>query len=302
MTAGFSIEAALSRLDGPPRRVISLVPSYTQSLFDLGFGASLVGITDYCTHPRGKLERLQKVGGPKSPDFAKIRKLQPDLILANQEENDREGIHMLHDAGLNVWLSFPRSVKELFDVLSDFVRLFADEEASLRLRMLETSFEWAALAAGGNRFRYFCPIWQDLSPEGQWHWITFNRDTYSSDLLDRLGAENIFSDRRRRYPLEADLDCADAESPGDRDTRYPRVPCAEVISRQPDFILVPDEPCVFDPASERILLDLLAETPAVRNNRVYRVEGRLITWCGTAIGEAAQQLPSLLDMLETGDS
>ena len=158
MSTGWTIDEVLLRLEGPPRRVVSLVPSYTQSFFDLGFGDAIVGATDYCTHPADMLNRVERVGGPMDLRVDVIRGLKPDLILANQEENARESVLALMKAGLNVWLSFPRSVKELFIVLADMVRLYGDASASMRLRMLETAFDWAVQAAVDEpRVRYFAP-------------------------------------------------------------------------------------------------------------------------------------------------
>jgi iron complex transport system substrate-binding protein len=295
MSHGPTIEAVLARLDGPPRRVVSLVPSYTQSFFDLGFGDAIIGVSDYCTHPAGRLENMCRVGGPKSLRIDKICALRPDLVLANQEENDRDQILALQAAGINVWLTFPRSVKETFSVLADMVRLYGDSGAFMRLRALETGFDWAHQAGSDQaRPRYFCPIWQEPGPTGERYWMTFNRDTYSSDLLDQLGGENVFAGRERLYPLEADLGTRPAEASGERDTRYPRVLREEILAAQPEVILLPDEPYRFDHQAESDLRSLLADTPAVQNERIYRVEGRWITWCGTCIGEAMMELPLFL--------
>jgi iron complex transport system substrate-binding protein len=294
MNSDWSADAVLLRLDGPPRRVVSLVPSYTQSFFDLGFGSAIVGITDYCSHPAQKLHGITRIGGPHDFRVDAIRALSPDLVLANQEENGREGVLALMAAGLNVWLSFPQTVKELFFVLAEMVRMVGDGTAATRLRMLESSFEWAALGAQQPAVRFFCPIWQDRGPDGELFWMTFNRETYSSDLLTQLGGENIFAARTRRYPLGADLGKTPAEESSGRDTRYPRVRRDEVLAQQPEIILLPDEPFVFDAEAEEKICEQLAETPAVRKGRVYRFDGRWVTWCGTAIGEAIAELPDIL--------
>jgi ABC-type Fe3+-hydroxamate transport system substrate-binding protein len=289
-----AIEQVLSRLNGPPRRVVSLVPSYTQSLFDLGFGGSVVGVTDYCTHPRNALNACLRLGGPKTVRVEDIRALRPDLVLANREENEREQILALEAAGINVWLTFPRTVASTFAFLADLAGLYADQAALTRMRLLEDGFEWARQAAGFQPPQsYFCPIWQDTDEAGRRYWMTFNRDTYSGDLLDQLGGSNVFAQRERHYPLAADLGDAPTEPPAGRDTRYPRVSLAEVLAAQPEVILLPDEPYDFDPASEAGLRELLADTPAVRSGRVYRLEGRWVTWCGTCIGEAIQEIPGL---------
>jgi ABC-type Fe3+-hydroxamate transport system substrate-binding protein len=296
MNTGWTFEDALARLERPPRRIVSLVPSYTQSLFDLGYGKAVVGISDYCTHPFGALEGIQRVGGPTNFRVDMIRELAPDLVLVNQEENERERVLALQRAGLNIWLSFPRSIKDTFKFLADIVRLYADPSGLMRLRMLETGYQWAAQAVFGQpRLTYFCPIWQDKLPGGGVYWMTFNQDTYSSDLLDQLGGTNVFSGRERRYPLEADLGLLPPEAGGERDRRYPRVRMEEVLEARPEVILLPDEPYRFGVNEERTIRELFAATPAVREDRVYRIEGRWITWCGTCIGEASIELPRFFE-------
>ena len=83
-----------------PKRVVSLVPSMTESMFSLGFDQALVGITDYCIYPEGALQHLPRLGGPKNPDLSRILNLHPDLVLANQEENTPQTVHGLEAAGI----------------------------------------------------------------------------------------------------------------------------------------------------------------------------------------------------------
>ena len=82
----------------PPKRIVSLVPSMTESLFDLGFGATVVGVTDYCIHPAEGLRGLPRLGGPKNPRLADLCALQPDLVIANPEENTRRAIEAAQKA------------------------------------------------------------------------------------------------------------------------------------------------------------------------------------------------------------
>jgi iron complex transport system substrate-binding protein len=293
MNGAATLDEILIRLDEKPPRIVSLVPSYTESLFDLGFGKYVVGVTEYCVHPASELASVQRVGSVRAPDINCILGLAPDVVLANQEENSPETVRSLEQAGVSVWLSFPKSVDEMFEVLVGFVRFYHDEAASLRVRMLETSFDWAVQAAADQpKLRFFCPIWQGkLGTEKVW-WMTFNQDTYASDLLEKLGGLNVFTGRTRRYPLEADLGLATAEEPGLRDTRYPRVSLEEVIASQPEVILLPDEPFTFDDAARSQLMELLHETPAVKAQRIYNFDGSVIAWYGTRIGLALESVPN----------
>ena len=124
--------------------------------------------------------------------------------------------------------------------------------------------------------------------------MTFNRQTYSHDLLSCLGGENVFADRDRRYPLEADLGSAAVEEPGERDTRYPRLGFDEMRAADPDIILLPDEPFEFGEEHQEMLRACMPDSPVVKDDKFYFVEGSLITWHGTRLARALQELPSLL--------
>jgi ABC-type Fe3+-hydroxamate transport system substrate-binding protein len=279
----------------PPQRVVSLVPSLTESLFDLGFGSAVVGITDYCVHPSEALRGLPRLGGPKNPRVDEIIALKPDLVLANQEENTRHTVEALEAAGVFVWVTFPCTVAQALDILWTLVGLFQSQTAAMQLQGLEMALEWARNAARQQPpVRYFCPIWYEKRQDGQPWWMTFNRQTYAHDLLATLGGENVFAARERRYPLEADLGLAEAQPPRGRDTRYPRLSLEEVRTVNPEVILLPNEPFAFSEIHRQELLSLLKETSAVQQGRVHLVDGSLITWHGTRLGRALQVLPSLL--------
>lgn len=278
----------------PPRRVVSLVPSLTESLFELGFGDSVVGITDYCVHPADQLRGLTRLGGPKNPRVEAILALQPELVLANQEENTPQTVERLEAAGVAVLVTFPKTIRQALDVLWTLTGLFHSQTAAIRLETLELSLEWAqSVSAEGNHWRYFCPIWQDVAESGVRWWMTFNQDTYIHDLLSTFGGRNIFAERQRRYPLQADLDEAAAQEPGGRDTRYPRVTRDEILAGDPQLILLPSEPFAFDETHQEQFADLFTATPAARQGRIHLVDGSLLTWHGTRLGKALQELPSL---------
>jgi ABC-type Fe3+-hydroxamate transport system substrate-binding protein len=283
---------ALLTFTHPPKRVVSLVPSMTESLFDLDLGESLVGVTDYCLPPPGAAERLTRVGGTRSPDVEAIAGLKPDLVIANMEENSKPAVEALERAGLKVWVTFPRTVQQALELLWALVGLFRVKEPVAKIKALENSLEWTERAAQEQRpVRVFCPIW---AGEGDRWLMTFNRDTYAHDLLARCGGENVFGDRERRYPLAADLGEAEPEPSAGRDTRYPRVTLEEIRQAAPEVILFPSEPYAFGPTQVQKLSGMLEGTPAARAGRVHQVDGSLITWHGTRLGRALAELPGLL--------
>jgi ABC-type Fe3+-hydroxamate transport system substrate-binding protein len=286
-----------------PRRVVSLVPSLTESLFDLNLDACLVGITDYCVHPAAGVAALPRLGGTKNPDCQAVLDLQPDLVLANQEENRPEDVERLRSGGLEVWVTFPQTVRQAMDMLWELVRRFNAPDASTRLATLEHMLDWTRAAALERRpARVFCPIWRHPAAgqgaERHAWWMTANRKTYLSDLLGICGGENVFADRERRYPLAADLaGPPPATEPGlesaGRDRRYPRITLAQVVESQPEVVLLPDEPYAFGEADRQELIGSV-DAPATRSGRVHLVDGSLLTWHGTRLARALRDLPPLL--------
>jgi ABC-type Fe3+-hydroxamate transport system substrate-binding protein len=275
-------------------RVVSLVPSVTESLFDLGLGSRVVAVTDYCIHPAAKVAALPRIGGTKNVRVDEVVGFKPDLVIANQEENSRADVEALQAAGLPVWLTFPHTVAESIELLWDIVRRFDIVEQGHRLAALEKVYEWSAAASDNSLpVRTFCPIWRSHQ-EGEW-WMTANGDTYVSDIIRVCGGGNIFAERDRRYPLAADLDPAqptrtDSDS---RDTRYPRVTLDEILAAQPEAILLPSEPYAFNDSDKAYWMQF-TDLPAVKTNRVHLVDGSLLTWHGTRLAKALQELPALL--------
>ncbi len=286
--------AALTRLpefDHPPERVVSLIPSTTENLFVLGFGESVVGVTDYCTSPAEKLVAMTRVGGPKKPNIEQIIALQPELVFANQEENSAATVEALTAAGIRVWLSFPQTIDDAIVELNNLSAIYHTDRTAMQIRTLQVAADTARSAVEyQQKVRYFCPIWQGEDNHETW-WMTFNQQTYAHDVLAMFGGQNIFAERQRRYPLAADLGKAEPEDAGERDVRYPRVTVEEVLAAEPELILLPDDPFDFSEQDKDRFLDLLSATPAVKTGRIVFIDGRLIAWYGVRLGRAFQELP-----------
>jgi len=294
----YSTRSVLVQVNGPIERVVSLVPSMTQSMLDLGLAQRLVGITDYCPTTAACREDLLRCGGPKDPQVEAILQLQPDLIFANQEENSREPLQTLSQAGVDIWMSFPISVETALEELWVFARLFQlGTQGQQIIDQLSIAWEWAQRAtAHRTPLRFCCPIWQQEDADlGLW-WMTFNQNTYASDILAQCGGVNIFADRERRFPLEADLGLAPPEHPAQADTRYPRVTAQEITALDPEIILLPSEPYPFSAKDLPRLKAIFRETTAVRTGRVVPIDGRLITWHGTTMAKALAELPALFSL------
>ncbi|WP_437732016.1 helical backbone metal receptor [Sorangium sp. So ce1335] len=304
----------------PPQRIVSLVPSDTYSLVRLGARDRLVGRTRYCVAPAEDVERIEAVGGTKDADVDRIVALEPDAVVANQEENSQRDIERLDAAGLRVLVSFPRRVADGVAHLARLARLLghsaapprpAAPDATLKAEagapaappspaasaaareLIATAYRAHAAAEARRRerppVRVFVPIWMDPL-------MTVHGDTFISDMLDLVGAQNVFGDRPRRYPLAADLGKAAPLPPErvqGRDLRYPRVTLDEVIARAPDIVLLPDEPHAFTDADAAIFRSL--DIPAARRGHVIRCDGKDLMWYGARALEGLNRLREIID-------
>lgn len=243
--------------------IVSLVPSLTELLFDLGAGDRLVGVTRYCTEPAADVAAIEKVGGTKNPDCARIAALHPALVLVERDENRREDYDRLRAAGLSVFVAHPRTVRGVADLVRRIGACLGRETAAAAL---------AARIEGGlarrpeeaTATRVFCPIWRNP-------WMTFNATTYAADLIRQAGGENV---------------CTAAET-------YPQVTLCDIAARQPEVILLPDEPYVFT-SRHLAELDDLRDTPAARTGRIHLVDGKAMFWYGARTPAALHMLRARL--------
>jgi iron complex transport system substrate-binding protein len=270
-------------IDFFPKRIVSLVPSYTESMFDLGFGDFLVGKTDYCVYPSAGVKKIPSIGGTKTPRIGDIIQLNPDLVLANQEENTKAVVEEIRNSGIQVWVSFPKTVNQTITFLWNLVRLFKNDRAAMIVQSLEQAVE---LAEGSleeiKKVRYFSPVWFSKDSGGNPNWMIFSKDTYSGDLLRLCGGENS-------------LEIADENGTGEMHTiRYPSACVEQILKANPDLILLPDEPYNFSKTDIDQMRLLIPGVPAVKNNKIFLIDGSLITWCGTRLGKAISEIPSLL--------
>jgi ABC-type Fe3+-hydroxamate transport system substrate-binding protein len=282
-----------------PRRVVSLVPSDTLTVAALGCAGALVGRTDYCQLPADVVARIPTIGGTKNPRLDAILALDPDLVLANQEENTRSDVETLVRGGLRVYVAFPRTVADGIAHMAKLARVFEVESTASVKYLIKRGYEMVheaeAARVSKRAVRTFCPIW--MNPL-----MTIHSATFISDLLAMAGAENVFAGRERRYPLAADLGTSAAwsgERVGDRDTRYPRVTMEEVTLRAPELIILPDEPHPFTEGDA----DLFRReaTPAAERGAVVRTEGKDLSWYGARSVEGLPRVRKLVDRWRAGE-
>ena len=250
----------------PVRRIVSLVPSTTELLCALGLAEALVGVTVYCVEPRDVVRTKTRVGGEKNPDIDAIRGLAPDLVVANIEENRREDVEALRAAGIEVFITYPRSVAESLDMIRELGSVTGAVTAARRLLDELEPLHAAVRArlAGRRATPCFYPIWREP-------WMTIGHDTYIHDLLATCGGANVFADR----------------------TRYPTIALEEVAARSPEVVLLPDEPFRFRRAHLRDF-ETYADMPAVREGRLQLVDGKRFSWHGPRLAEALRTVPPML--------
>ncbi len=263
--AAVDATGASLRLSRPPRRIVSLVPSTTETLCALGLAEALVGITAYCREPAALLAGKPRIGGEKDPDLERIRALAPDLVIANVEENRAEDVARLRAWGIPVWVAYPRTVAEAIGMIRDLGRLTGTEARAeaLAAECEALRAEAEARTAARPPVPCFYAIWREP-------WMTVGRDTYIHDMLRLVGGANVFADRAERYPT---------------------VTLDEVAARRPEVILLPDEPFRFR-ARHRHDFAAYAEVPAVRAGRILLVDGKPFSWHGPRIAEALRTLPA----------
>ena len=249
-----------------PQRIISLVPSITETVFTLGAGERVVGVTSYCTHPPDGVAGVTRVGGTKDPELDAIERLKPDLILVNDEENRHEDFTALEERGLPLYVTAPRTVAEGIRMIEQLGPLLGCQaQARALTRSLWQQYEESTTGLKEvERLRVFCPIWRKP-------WMSFNRETYSDDMLWRCGGENIFRAKDERY-FSLSLD--------------------DVVAADPHLVLLPSEPYPF---AEKHFVHLtpLQETAAGRGGHFYCIDGMALCWYGPRIAQGLTELSRL---------
>ncbi|HYM61944.1 MAG TPA: helical backbone metal receptor [Thermoanaerobaculia bacterium] len=194
----------------PPRRVVSLVPSLTETLFDLGAGDAVAGITDFCTFPEN-LDR-PRLGGTKTPRIAAIRELQPDLVYVNLEENLQKHAEAI-ETFAPVFATEPQSVDHVRELIALLGNIHRREQ---RAAELVTGLDATRHSQPRRSFTFLCPIWKD-----PWMWC--GGDTYVSNLVATTGGRNLLESHKR----------------------YPAIDLRTALALHPDIVFLPDEPYVF---------------------------------------------------------
>lgn len=242
-----------------PKRIISLVPSQTELLHDLGLGDRVVGITKFCVQPETWFRSKLRVGGTKKVSLRKVEFLQPDLIIGNKEENTRSDIEALRERW-PVWCSDVLGLPDAIEMIQSVGKLTGSEDAAGKIT--------ADITSGFNKLspgpecRAVYLIWRKP-------WMVAAGHTFINDMLQRAGFRNVFGQLQR----------------------YPEVNGEAIRAMDPEVVLLSSEPYPF---REKHLAELQAICP---NAQIILTDGTMWSWYGSRLREAPLYLQNLIDRL-----
>lgn len=243
-----------------PKRIISLVPSQTELLYDLGVIEEVVGITKFCVHPQSWYREKKRVGGTKNVNFDKVEALQPDLIIANKEENQKDQIEKLQQ-DYPVWTSDIATLEQSLDMISEIGKITNRKKNALKIiEEIKVAFQTLPLNQMGTTSVVYL-IWKNP-------YMTVGADTFIHEMLLRCGLTNIA-----------------------KGLRYPIISEDELIEKQPDIILLSSEPYPF---KERDLIELEKICP---QSKILLVDGELFSWYGSRLKYAPTYFIDLINKI-----
>ena len=230
-----------------PKRIISLVPSQTELLFELGLSERVVGITKFCVHPEKWFKTKPRIGGTKKLDFEAISALRADLIIANKEENNRDDIEQL-EKEFPVWVSDVNNLDSAIEMIQSVAEITGTDGSSLATKIQEA---FGNLEPITPRKKTLYLIWKDP-------YMAAGSDTFIHDMMTRCGLENVISTKR-----------------------YPELSTKEIQSLSPEVVLLSSEPYPFKEKHISKLQELLPKAS------IKLVDGEMFSWYGSRLTLAA---------------
>lgn len=248
------------RINHPPARIVSLVPSQTELLASLDLEEEVVGITKFCIHPEEWFRKKTRIGGTKTIDIDRILSLNPDLVIANKEENERSQVEALATK-VPVWISDIETFSDALRMIRE-VGIITDRRARASELAIEIEEAFASLAqSNSRRVAYF--IWRNP-------WMCVGHGNFIHDILSRMGWENVFSDK----------------------ARYPEITLDELAARLPDLVILSSEPYPF----KQVHIDELQRS--LPDAKIILADGEMFSWYGSRLNKAAVYLQELILSLQ----
>jgi iron complex transport system substrate-binding protein len=234
-------------LDSKPKRIVSLVPSQTEFLFDIGLEDQVVGITKFCIHPSHWLKTKTIIGGTKNVDIEKVRSLKPDLIIGNKEENTKEDIEALREIA-PVWMSDIFDLEDALEMMGSIGGMVGKHEDTQEL-VDNIKGQFDSFKPDNLKLSVLYLIWRKP-------YIGVANDTFIDDMLKRCGFKNILADQTR-YPVLENLS-----------------------ELNPDVVFLSSEPYPF---KENHIQELHEIFP---NAKIKLVDGEMFSWYGSRLSES----------------
>lgn len=245
-------------LNQTPKRIISLVPSQSEFLWDIGLGQNLIGITKFCVHPQIMYKSIARVGGTKDLDLNKIRALQPDLIIGNKEENDEHQIKSLQKE-FHVWVSDIYNFEDAFEMMLELGKMLAAEAKSLEIiEKIKNTLPHIKNSLKDTSVAYF--IWNKP-------YMLAAKNTFIDFVLNEVGLKNVVKD------LE----------------RYPEVDEETIKRLNPQLVFLSSEPFPFKQKHMQELKNILPQS------KILIVDGEMFSWYGSRLLFLANYLKKLKD-------
>jgi ABC-type Fe3+-hydroxamate transport system substrate-binding protein len=250
----------------PPKRIVSLVPSQSELLFDLGLNDEIIGLTKFCIHPIEKFATCTKVGGTKKLKLNVIRSLNPDLIIGNKEENTKGEIEELMDE-FPVWMSDIENLEDSMKAIQQIGELVdRTPEAAYLNHLIKAGFtdlQALSLSKNVNQTVAYL-IWKDP-------YLFAGRDTFIDDILRKIGLTNVVTQ-----------------------SRYPELTLATLKNTRCELIFLSSEPYPF---KEQHIAEIKSALP---NAKVMLVDGEMFSWYGSRLVKSVGYLFNLQEELRAG--
>ena len=252
------------QIEFPPRRIVSLVPSQTEFLFNINLGDEIVGVTRFCTHPAGMVEGKTKIGGTKKFNTERIKSLKPDLIIGNKEENYEEGITELNKH-FPVWMSDIFTLQDAYAMMRELGRITdRNAEATNVVTTIESGFASYKNAVVNTTAERSCAYFIWRKP-----YMVAAGNTFINHMLQVFGVKSVF----------------------DGQNRYPEINPETLSALNPDYIFLSSEPYSF---SEKHFEEFKAFAPKAK---VILVDGEMFSWYGSRLRFAPVYFLELRKML-----
>jgi ABC-type Fe3+-hydroxamate transport system substrate-binding protein len=247
----------------PAKRIISLVPSTTEFLFDLEKGDRLISRTKFCKYPKDAIAKLPNIGGPKSLYLDKIDLLAPDLILANEEENSKEQIESLQQH-YPVYISKIRTFEDALENLLKTGQFLGSEAKAIELcKQIRSAFAKFPKPKTADKVLYL--VWKDP-------YMVAGRNTFINSMIGKCGFSNAIEDE---------------------DSRYPQLSQEEIIRLKPDRIFLSSEPFPFEEKHKLEIQKMLPQT------KIELVDGEMFSWYESHLVQAADYFNRLIEKINS---